>query len=404
MEHRLVQGIEKALAWPDVSPLGRDFARGRLPDISLCQRLMTPSRLLDIIVRRSLEPPQLRCFKNGGELHPSDYLRSQANRRRQNIRIVDSSAMTSLLNSGVTIVLDALDTFDPTMEIAARALQWWSHEFVQVNAYLTTRSSSGFPIHWDDHDVMVVQLVGEKSWDVRSYSRPVPMYRDAEPNSVASAQPVWRGTLKPGDVMHIPRGYWHQATRNGHRDDPVSLHLTFGFVKRTGVDWLAWIGDRAREIELFRRDLTRSRSDDDRDGERKRLEAAAVELLHTYPPASFLRTRERLQPPARQAPLLPSSDDSDAVVCVTEFAPDIEREDGNIIVYAGGTRLVIKEKAETALSLLLSGCPVDLDKASAKSGIDVRPLTRILVQEGICTYLTEESFLGYTGLVTGEAF
>jgi hypothetical protein len=404
MEHRLVWGIEKALDWPDVSPLGRHFARGRFPDTSLCRRLMTPSRLLDIIARRSLEPPQLRCFKNGDELHPNDYLRSQANRRRQNIRIVDSGAMTNLLDSGATIVLDALDTFDPTMEVATRALQWWSHEFVQVNAYLTTRASSGFPIHWDDHDVIVVQLVGEKSWDVRSYSRPVPMYRDAEPNSVASEQTVWRGTLRPGDVMHIPRGNWHQATRDGHHDDPLSLHLTFGFVKRTGVDWLAWIADRAREIELFRRDLTRSRSENDRDEERKRLEAAAVELLRTFPPESFLRTRERLQPPARQAPILPSTDESGGVVCVTEFAPEIGHEDGNIIVYAGSKKLVVKEKAGNALSLLLSGCPVDLDKASTKTGVDVRPLARVLVQEGICAHLTEESFLGYTGLVTGEIF
>nr|WP_283234663.1 cupin domain-containing protein [Candidatus Protofrankia californiensis] len=364
---------------------------------------MTPTRLLDILMRRSLEPPQLRCFQNGDELHPNDYLRSQANRRRQNIRIVDSGAMTSLLDSGVTLVLDALDTFDPTMEVATRALQWWSHELVQVNAYLTTRSSSGFPIHWDDHDVIVVQLAGEKSWDVRSSSRSVPMYRDAEPNPIASEESVWQGTMKPGDVMHIPRGYWHQATRDGNRD-PVSLHLTFGFVKRTGVDWLAWIADRAREIELFRCDLTRSRLQEDREEERRRLEAAAIELLKTYPPASYLRTRERLQPPARQAPHFPSPQEPAAVVCVTEFAPEIEREDQNVVLYAGGKRIAVKKKAESALALLLSGRPVNLATVSAETGIDIRPLARILVQEGTCTHLTGESFSGYTGLVTTEAF
>nr|WP_255720691.1 cupin domain-containing protein [Frankia sp. Cj5] len=361
---------------------------------------MTPSRLLDIVMRRSLEPPQLRLFKDGDELHPADYLRSQANRRRQNIRMADPGAMESLLETGVTLVLDALDTFDPTLEVATRALQWWSHELVQVNAYLTTRSTGGFPIHWDDHDVIVVQLAGEKTWDVRSYSRPVPMYRDTEPNSVASEKSVWQGTLKAGDVMHIPRGYWHQATRADY-NDPLSLHLTFGFVKRTGVDWLSWVADRARDLEIFRRDLSRFGSSDEREDEKARLEAAAADLIRTYPPAAFLAVRERCQPSARHAPPLPMSQEADVVICVSEFAPHVERESPDLVIYTSGRKIIVREKAAPALAFLLSGCPVDLDKASAETGIDLRPLARILVREEICIALTEELSSGYTGLVTG---
>ncbi|TCJ34092.1 cupin, partial [Parafrankia sp. BMG5.11] len=322
-------------------------------------------------MRRSLEPPQLRCFQNGAELHPSDYLRSQPNRRRQNIRVVDPGALARLLDSGATLVLDALDTFDPTMEVATRALQWWSHELVQVNAYLTTRSSSGFPIHWDDHDVIVVQLAGEKTWDVRSYSRRVPMYRDAGPNSVVSEETVWQGTMGPGDVMHIPRGYWHQAARDGNQD-PLSLHLTFGFVKRTGVDWFSWLADRARETELFRQDLTRSGSPEERESERQRLEAAVIDLVRGSPPESYLRSRERSQPPARQAPCFPPGELPTSVVCVTEFAPEIERGDEMVTVYAGGKQTTVKSKAEAELSVLLSGCPVDVLTLHDESGLDIR--------------------------------
>ncbi|KPM52889.1 cupin [Frankia sp. R43] len=398
--HLLVQGIQKALGWSDVSPLGVSFSRGHLPDPSICRRLMTSTRLLDIVTRRSLEPPQLRCFKNGAELHPSDYLRSAPNRRRQTIRVVDQTAVTWLLDTGATLVLDALDTFDPTMDVATRALQWWSHELVQVNAYLTTRSSAGFPIHWDDHDVIVVQLAGAKTWDVRSYSRRVPMYRDADPNSEVSDDIVWQGTMEPGDVMHIPRGYWHQATRDGSQD-PLSLHLTFGFVKRTGVDWLASLADRAREVELFRQDLTRS--PEDRESERQRLEAAAIDLLRTYPPGAYLRSREVSQPPARQAPHFPPGELPTSVVCVTEFAPELQRGEDAVTVHAAGKRLTVKGKAEGALSVLLSGRPVDVLALNEASGLDVRPLAGTLVEEGICAHLTDESRSGYTGLVTAEA-
>lgn len=39
--------------------------------------------------------------------------------------------------------------------------------------------------------MLIVQLGGEKSWEVRGASRAVPMYRDAEANSVPSEEVVW---------------------------------------------------------------------------------------------------------------------------------------------------------------------------------------------------------------------
>ncbi|MGH3620375.1 MAG: JmjC domain-containing protein [Sciscionella sp.] len=140
--------------------------------------------------------------------------------------------------------MDQSNAYDPTMEVACRALQWWSRETVQVNIYLTTGDAAGFDLHWDDHDVIIVQLAGEKTWEVRGLSRPVPMFRDAVPNYEPSEEIVWAGVMNTGDMMHIPRGYWHQATRQD-RGDGFSLHVTFGFHKQTGVNWLTWLADQA---------------------------------------------------------------------------------------------------------------------------------------------------------------
>jgi len=359
---------------------------------------MTTSRLLDVVTRRFVEPPRLRFFQDGRELHPAEYLRVHGNRHRQSIRTLDPAATTELLDQGATLVLDGLETFDPVIEVATRALRWWSRELVQTNAYLTTRSAGGFPLHWDDHDVVILQLAGEKNWDIRGASRPVPMYRDAVPNQDPSSQTVWQGILRPGDVLHIPRGHWHQATR-AEPDAPASLHLTFGFTRRTGVDWLAWIADQAREREIFRRDLTRVPAD--REAERARLEEAAIELVRTLRPEAFLTARERSRPPARHAPVLPLAGTPDVVVCVTEFAPDVERADGQLVIYGGGKKITVRERAEPALDLLLGGCPVDLAAAGAQVGFDVRPLAKVLVQEGICIALTPELAVGYSGFLPG---
>lgn len=144
MDHYLVHSVEKALGWTGAAGLGAGFARGVLPDHELCERLLTPHRLLDMIKRRSLSPPQLRCFQGGRELHPDAYLTTAVTRRGQASPMANMDRLAQLLPSGCTLVLDALDNFDATMEVACRALQWWSREVVQVNTYLTTNDAAGF--------------------------------------------------------------------------------------------------------------------------------------------------------------------------------------------------------------------------------------------------------------------
>lgn len=282
MDHRLIHAVEKALGWSGPDALGTRFARGSMPDRDLCARLLTPTRLLDLIMRRSLASPQLRCFQDGTELHPNDYLTVATTRRGQNLQMADMRRLGRLLQSGCTLVLNTVGTFEPSMEVTCRALQWWSRELVQVNAYLTTQNTSGFSLHWDDHDVLVVQLAGDKNWEVRSRSRSVPMYRDIAQNRTPSEDVIWTGTLSPGDVMHIPRGYWHQATRTD-QGEGFSLHMTFGFVKRTGVDWLTWLADRSRENELFRHDLNRWSASPGRIAQDDELAEAASRLLASLP-------------------------------------------------------------------------------------------------------------------------
>ncbi len=133
--------------WTGPSALGTRFARGKLPDPELVTRLLTPRRLLDVLMRRSLSPPQVRCLTNGTELHPRDYIAETTSRRGQAIPMVDMHRLSHLLESGCTLVIDAIN----------------------------------------------VQLAGEKSWDVRTPSRPVPLYRDAAPNSEPSNERAVQG-------------------------------------------------------------------------------------------------------------------------------------------------------------------------------------------------------------------
>lgn len=396
MEHRLITAVEAALGWTGSGRLGGDFARGSL-DPALAERILTPNSLLDLTMRRSLSNPQFRCFQGGEELHPNAYFTDEVSLRGQSVRMVDTHRLGTLLRQGATMVVDQVNTFDPTMEVTCRALQWWSRERVQVNAYLTTNDAAGFRLHWDDHDVLIVQLAGEKQWEVRSASRTAPLYRDADRNDEPSDEIVWAGTMCAGDVMHIPRGYWHQATRNGNGSGK-SLHMTFGFAKRTGVNWLSWLADWSRAQEIFRLDLDRAGGTPD-----EVLAEAAAELVRQRGPADFLAAREQEAAVPRHVPFLDIFGPLETVACITHFPPQITERGDTVEVVAASKKLTFTAKAAPALRLLLSGHPVHLAKAAALVGAEVEQVAEILTQEEICAVLTPELSSGYTGLVTNAA-
>lgn len=393
MEHRLVTAIETALGWDSCEPIGNSFALGRIEDDALLSRILTPNKLLDVAMRRSLNRPQFRAFQKGEEVHPAVYFTDTVSPRGQSIPMANMHRLGDLLRDGATLIMDQVNVFDPTMEVTCRALQWWAHERVQVNAYLTTNDAAGFPLHWDDHDVIVVQLSGEKDWEVRGTSRTAPMYRDADPNNTPSDTVIFNGTLQAGDVMHIPRGHWHQATRTGSGAGH-SLHVTFGITKRTGASWVAWLGDWCREQEIFRLDLDRSGSGSGA------LVEAATRLVGQRGPEDFLAAHSQQTTPGRHVPYLGIFGPLHGAVCTAHFPPRIAEHGDIVDVWAAGKKLTFAAKALPALRLLLSGRPVQLDQAAAVAGTEIHEVAEILIKEELCAPLTDELSSGYTGLVT----
>lgn len=388
MKHRLVHGIEQALGWSGPEQLGQDMAVGTLPDPALGPRLLTPHRLLDTVLRRSLSPPLVRCVRDGANLPEAAYLTEVTTRRGQVVPMVSPEGLEQALTDGATFVADGLNRWDPVLEIACRALQWWSEETCQVNTYLTTRDSSGFVLHWDDHDVLVVQLGGEKDWEVRGPSRPAPMFRDLDPNTEPPEQITWSGTLRTGDVLHIPRGWWHRATCAATSSD-YSLHATFGIPQRTGVTLLNWLLDEhARGRETLRRDLPRGEPTE-LAAHTQQITRETHELLSSLDIDQYRRWRRAHQPSARHVRTNGLFGPAEHVVAVTGFPPLIERSEDTLTVAAAGTQLALPARAEPAVRALLSGHPASVAEVSATTGLDAAKIADVLLQEGLCAELTE---------------
>ena len=230
--------------------------------------MMPWGRLSEILNRHRLDFPRLRLVRDGKSVPVSSYLRHQTGgRQRTTVPRLKSAGLAGQLRGGATLVLDAVDELSGPVEELAKGLELFFRERVQVNLYAGWQTSRGFDLHWDDHDVFILQVAGRKRWSVYGQTRPYPLVNDIEKAEKPGHDPLWEGTLEDGDLLYIPRGWWHVAVPLAE----PTLHLTVGVHKRTGLDLLRWVSERVRASEPFRQDLPRLASAAERAAHAARL-------------------------------------------------------------------------------------------------------------------------------------
>lgn len=213
------------------------------------RNLLTWSDVNGMLQQHRLEPPRLRLVRNGAFASKNTYLRYEGKR----IPFVVPEKLSQHLRDGYTLIIDAVDDMVPAVMHLAEDFERVLHESVQVNLYAGWREQQGFHRHFDTHDVIVLQVFGKKYWRVYEGGRPHPLKDDIETSMAKPEKIHWEGTLEEGDVLYIPRGWWHEASGAG----TLTLHLTFGIHQRTGVNLTHWLADQLRASEEFRAPLRR---------------------------------------------------------------------------------------------------------------------------------------------------
>jgi hypothetical protein len=100
---------------------------------------------------------------------------------------------------------------------------------------------------------VVLQVSGRKRWQVYGPTRvnPLPDDEEAPPKPVDA--PVWDGMLEDGDMLYIPRGWWHVAFPVGE----PSLHLTVATEPPLGTHLLTWLIAKLRLHAVVRAEIPR---------------------------------------------------------------------------------------------------------------------------------------------------
>jgi len=149
---------------------------------------------------------------------------------------------------GSTINVLGLHRFWPRVGAFCRGLEETLHHRIYCNLFFTPSNAKRLHAHYDDQDVLIIQLSGSKRWQIDEHCYPLPLRGD---NADVPLGPNSRDFLiRQGDVLYLPRGFIHQPAVL----DSMSLHLTVGITPHRWVDLVssALITKSQREQKLRR--------------------------------------------------------------------------------------------------------------------------------------------------------
>jgi hypothetical protein len=228
---------------------GRECYRTRIAPETAAELFGWP-QLNAALAEHRLAAPRLRIEQSGADI-TREVMMSRRSRRGALLHDVDAAALTARLRDGATLIIDAVNEISPPLRRLCAGLSAEFAAACQANLYACWGTTQGFDVHWDDHEVFVIQVEGRKQWALYGATEPWPTRRgagrDAPPPEAAAELIV----LEPGDVLYLPRGYWHAAVGLGG----PTLHLTVGLTRKTGSDFLHWLSEELLADETARADL-----------------------------------------------------------------------------------------------------------------------------------------------------
>jgi len=228
---------------------------------------------LDAALQR-VEPtaPIVQLF-NGGQLPEERYtdvvVELGSPRRR-----LAKARFYAELKTGATLVVNGFEHYSPTaLRLCAEVARFRGAPAVG-NAYLSIGGRGTFGRHWDTHDVFALQLVGRKRWQVFAPTFPLPlgMHRSEASRADTSAALVLDCVLETGDMLYVPRGWWHHVLPQ----EGPSLHLSVGSYAPTVHDYVSWACARHLPAALAARRSLDAASAEDVDAAIEALRAAVL--------------------------------------------------------------------------------------------------------------------------------
>lgn len=193
---------------------------------------------LDDILRQ-VEPvaPALQLFHDG-PVPEEAFAESSVELGLRRLRL-HPARFYAAMRSGATLVLNRVESHSAQLRKLCEEVARFTGHQTLGNAYVSFGGDGTFGKHWDTHDVVVLQLIGRKRWQIFGPTFPLPLSSHTTRNvgHECPRTPIADCVLEAGDLLYVPRGWWHHVMPM----QEGSFHLSVGVYVPSVLDYLMWI-------------------------------------------------------------------------------------------------------------------------------------------------------------------
>ncbi len=183
---------------------------------------------------------------------------------RGRVMQVDPAKVELFVAMGASVVAEQMQDLSPPMSETCAMLGELFGAEVGANAYASFRNRRALMTHFDTHDVFAIHTEGEKHWKVWSSRAENPSTAEFDTPEMRQWLADNRGpllmdvTMRPGDVLYLPRGWYHDALAGSD----ASLHLTLSVTPLTSSGLMGMLGEVMDREARFRGDVPPAGRDD----------------------------------------------------------------------------------------------------------------------------------------------
>lgn len=226
-------------------PAGDDDRKRRLLDWAAFNQLLNQADIWT--------PTTLGLMRNRVAVPPEQFFQFITSDAGQTIRL-SPRKLEVFLSAGCSLIANQVGFLHPPIAHLSEALsrRWGAH--VGANIYCSFSGVQAFGPHFDIHDVFAVQTEGEKVWRLYENRAEAPLEAFKDPAEARRVFEQGHGPLmtevrmRPGDVLYVPRGWYHDALTH----DGESLHVTLSVTPLSGPSVMKLLNAAALQDPEFR--------------------------------------------------------------------------------------------------------------------------------------------------------
>lgn len=327
---------------------------------------------VDVLLKSSSQNASDFDFLRSREAIPREYFAGASNK-------VLINRLLGLYRDGGTIHVSNVNKYSASIDRLCKSVRDHLGANTESDLWLTSHNSFTPYLHYDGHDIFVLQVHGRKRWCLYdSMNVPFAPNRVGEELSADElGQPTEVVVLEPGDLLYMPAGTPHSVTTC----EPHSLHLGMGIHPITWRDLMgAFLGQLDDLPTGFTSPVPNYLLADGAHGElRQRVQALLVEAVNQV---SFSKLTDRLLCDAIQADTTPHDRHfSQEVLLAVEPQSDtklrrrgpahvVSDKNEATLHFAGGGMMSAPRIAESSLRFIASSTAAGFTAAALPGPLD----------------------------------